>query len=129
MDTEGILKRLNENSKECIIKNRRRGPDIWLQIVNLAGLIIWGGWLALWALCEKAEIQIFNLNQKAREIMNAELLNIAIIIYVIMFFISAGLLLISLKRTRRRNDKIKISLLASEIISFVIGILLLIKIR
>ena len=127
METQDILKKLNENSKECIIQNRRKGPDFLLQIINLVGLIIWGGWLSLLAICDKAGIRLFDFEQKAKDIRDINLLNIALVMAVIMFFISACLLIISLKRTRRRNDKIKISLLTSEIISFVIGISLLIK--
>ena len=128
METNDILKKLNENSKECIIKNRRKGPDFLLQTINLVGLIIWGAWLSLFALCENAGVKIFNIMQPLEEIKNIELLNIAVTMAVVMFFISAGLLIISFKRTRRRDDKIKISLLISEVISFVVGILLLIKV-
>lgn len=128
MDSNDILKKLNENSNECIIKNRRKGPDFLLQVINLVGLIIWGAWLALFALCENAGVKIFNIYQPLEEVKNLNLLNVAITMAVIMFFISAGLLLISFRRTRRRSDKIKISLLISEIISFVVGILLLIKV-
>jgi len=127
METQEILEKLNENSKECIIKNRRKGPDFWLQLINLVGLIVWGGWLCLFAICENAGIRLFDFNQRANDLSRVELLNIAIIIASTMFFVSAGLLIISLKRTRRRTDKIKITLLISEIISFVIGMLLLIK--
>lgn len=127
MDTQEILKRLNENSKECIIKNRRKGPDFLLQLINLVGLIIWGAWLFLFAMCDRAGIDIFNFNQGIEDVKNEELFIGTIIMASIMFFISAILLLLSLKRTRRRTDKIKISLLASEVISFFIGILLLIK--
>lgn len=128
METKDILKKLNENSKECIIRNRRKGPDFLLQAINLVGLIIWGAWLGLFALCENAGVKIFNFSQPLEEVKNAELLNAALTMAVVMFFVSAGLLLVSFKRTRRREDKIKISLLISEVISFVIGILLLIKV-
>lgn len=127
MRPEDIQRKLNENSKECIIVNRRKGPDAILQIVNLMGLIICIGWISLIAICEKAEVYLFNLEQKKDNVGDMELLNIAMALAIVMFFLSAGLLLISLKRTRRRGDKIKISLLASEVISFVIGILLLVK--
>lgn len=127
MEQQDILKRLNENSKECVIKNRRKGPDFWLQLINLVGLIIWGGWLALFSICDRAGVNLFDFNQTIDDVKNGDLLNIALGMAVTMFFVSAILLLISLKRTRRKSDKIKISLLITEIISFVIGILLLIK--
>lgn len=128
MNTEEILEKLNENSKECVIKNRRKGPDFLLQVVNLSGIIIWFFILMLFAVCEKAEVRIFDFNQKLEGINQIEWSNIAIIIATVMFFVSAILLLVSLKRTRRKTDKLKISLLISEVISFFIGILLLIKI-
>lgn len=128
MNTEEILERLNKNSKECVIKNRRKGPDFLLQVVNVSGIIIWFFVLMLFAICEKAEVRIFDFNQKIEGIKQAEWSNIAIIMATIMFFVSATLLLLSLKRTRRKTDKLKISLLVSEVISFLIGILLLIKI-
>lgn len=127
MNTEEILERLNENSKECVIKNRRKGPDFLLQVVNMSGIIIWFFVLMLFAVCEKAEVRIFDFNQKIERIKQVEWSNIAIVMATIMFFVSAALLLISLKRTRRKTDKLKISLLVSEVISFLIGILLLIK--
>lgn len=129
MEIQEILKKLNENSKECIIKNRRKGPDFWLQLINLVGLISWGAWLVLFSICESAGIELFNFGQSAQEIKNIELFDMAIIMASIMFFVSAVLLIISLKRSRRKTDKIKISLLATEIISFTVGILLLIKMR
>lgn len=128
MEQQDILKKLNENSKECVIKNRRKGPDFWLQLINLVGLIIWGGWLALFSICDRAGVKLFDFNQTIDDVKNVDLLNIALGMAVTMFFVSAILLLISLKRTRRKSDKIKITLLITEIISFVIGILLLIKI-
>ena len=127
MNTEDILEKLNENSKECVIKNRRKGPDFLLQVVNLSGIIIWFFILMLFAVCEKAEVRIFDFNQKLEGIKQIEWSNIAIIMATIMFFVSALLLLLSLRRTRRKTDKLKISLLISEVISFFIGILLLIK--
>jgi len=128
MEQEDILKKLNESSKECVIKNRRKGPDFWLQLINLVGLIIWGGWLALFSICDRAGVKLFDLNQTINDVKNVDLLNIALSMAVTMFFVSAILLLISLKRTRRKSDKIKITLLITEIVSFVIGILLLIKV-
>jgi len=129
MEIQEMLNKLNENSKECIIKNRRKGPDFWLQLINLVGLISWGSWLSLFSICESAGIELFNLGQSAQEIKNIELFDMAIIMASIMFFVSAVLLIISLKRSRRKTDKIKISLLITEIISFTVGILLLIKMR
>lgn len=127
MQTQEILEKLNENAKECIIKNRRVGPDILLQIINFCGLTIWGSWLILIAICDKAGAKILDINQKIEDVKDVNLLNVALVMASFMFFISAGLLIVSLKRTRRRTDKIKISLLVSEIISFLIGILLIIK--
>ena len=127
MDREEILERLNDNARECIIKNRRKGPDFLLQIVNMIGLIIWFFFLALLSICDKAGVELFDFHQKVDDINDVGWLNVAIIMATLMFVISAVLLLLSLKRTRRRTDKIKISLLVSEIISFFIGILLLFK--
>lgn len=127
MEKNEILEKLNENSKECIIENRRKGPDFLLQLVNLSGLIIWFFLLTLFSACDKAGVEIFNFSQKIEGQKDIEWLNVAFIMATIMFFVSAILLLFSLKRTRRKNDKIKISLLISEVISFFIGILLLFK--
>lgn len=127
MNTEEILEKLNENSKECVIKNRRKGPDFLLEVVNFSGLIIWFFLLMLFAVCEKAGVEIFNFTQKIEGAKQVEWLQIAIIMAAVMFFVSATLLLVSLKRTRRKTDKIKISLLISETVSFLIGILLLFK--
>lgn len=128
MNTEEILERLNQNSKECVIKNRRKGPDFLLQVVNLSGVIIWFFVLTLFAICERAELRMLDFNQKIESISQVKWTNVGIVMATIMFFVSAALLLLSLKRTRRKTDKLKISLLISEVISFFIGILLLIKI-
>jgi len=127
MNPEEILEKLNENSKECVIKNRRKGPDFLLEVINFSGLIVWFFILMLFAVCEKAGVEIFNLNQKIEGSKQIAWLNIAIMMAAIMFFVSALLLLASLKRTRRKNDKLKISLLISETVSFLVGILLLFK--
>jgi len=70
MEQEDILKKLNESSKECVIKNRRKGPDFWLQLINLVGLIIWGGWLALFSICDRAGVKLFDLNQTINDVKN-----------------------------------------------------------
>ena len=127
MDTNKILEKLNENSKECIIKNRRKGPDFLLQLINICGLIVWFFMIMLFAICDKAQVKIFDFSQKIENVERIRWLNIGVSIAALMFFVSATLVLISLKRTRRKTDKIKISLLISEVVSFLIGILLLIK--
>ena len=127
MDTEKILEKLNDNAKECVIKNRRKGPDFLLQIINLAGIIIWFFLLMLWSLCDKAGVRIFDFSQKIESYNDVKWLNIATTMSATMFVISAILLLLSFKRSRRRTDKIKISLLISEMIFFIVGILLLFK--
>lgn len=127
MEPIEILEKLNENSKECIIKNRRKGPDFLLNVLNFIGIIIWFFILMLFAICEKAGVEMFDFTQKIENTNDIRILNIAIMMASILFFVSASLLIISLRRTRRKNDKIKISLLISEIISFFVGILLLVK--
>lgn len=129
MEVQEILKKLETNSKECIIKDRRKGPDFLLNVINIVGFGIWGALLILIAICDTAGIKFFNINQELEEIKNINLLNVAISMTVVMFFVSAILVMVSLKRTRRRADKIRISLLISEVILFIIGILLLVKLH
>lgn len=129
MEVQEILKKLETNSKECIIKDRRKGPDFLLNVINIVGFGIWGALLILIAICDTAGVKFFSINQELEEIKNINLLNVAISMTVVMFFVSAILVMVSLKRTRRRADKIRISLLISEVILFVIGILLFIKLR
>ncbi|MBE5812282.1 MAG: hypothetical protein E7314_01330 [Clostridiales bacterium] len=127
METREILEKLNENSKEFVIKNRRKGPDFLLQFINFVGLIIWFFLIMLFSVCDKAGVEFFNFSQNIESVEKIKWLNFGLVMSSIMFFVSAVLLLISFRRTRRKTDKIKISLLVSEMISFFIGIILLIK--
>lgn len=128
MEDELLLKSLNENSKECVIQNRRKGPDFLLTIVNIFNFCIWAMLLIVMSICDNAGFSFFNYKNISMETMNLNFVNIALKFTAALFVVSFVLMFLSFKRCRRRTDKIKTSIFVGEIFSFVIWMCLVFKI-
>jgi len=127
MVDEMLLNSLKEQSQDCIVNDRRKGPDFLLTLVNVFNYLIWAILLIVMAVCEKIGLSWANYNYITLEEMNLGFVSIAIKFTAILFIISSILILLSFKRCRRRNDKIKTSIFIGEIISFGIWMYLVTK--
>jgi len=121
MEEENILlKSLDEKANECIVKNRRKGPDFLMNLLNIFNYSTWAILLVIFAISENAGVKFFVSDNVFLEDMNLEFVNIAIKFAAVLFILSFILILLSLKRCRRRDDKIKTSIFIGEIVSFAV---------
>lgn len=128
MEPDKILKRLEENSGECIIKNKRKTLDILFNTIRFSSILFWIFIFGILIICDEKMIMIFDINQKAN-IMN-EYRNLIFVVNATLVFFGINFIMciIALKRARRKSDEIlKKSLMASEVVFAIIGILLLVK--
>ena len=127
MVDEKLIDSLDSQVEDCVIKNRRKGNDFILNIVNLFSYFVWGILLILPALCQKARVGISNLKYITRQNMELDFAKLALNFSIVVFVLSFTLLMLSFKRCRRRGDKIKTSLFFGEIVSFFVGVYFLLK--
>ena len=120
MNEDMLLNSLNENSEDCIIKNRRKRADFLLTTINIFNYLIWAVLLVVMSLCDSAGISFSNLGYTSLDKINLYFIDMAIKISAAVFIISCILLFLSFKRCRRRSDKIKTSIFIGMIISFAI---------
>lgn len=129
-----IKKSLEKESGEVYIPNeRRRGNDTRLKFINLMCFFIWGIVIFILALIEKAGKSISNIISndllwKTAEFWQMDFLKLALIVTICSVAICTICIILNLTRYRRRSDRIKKSLIIAEIISFIIGIFLMLKI-
>lgn len=128
MEDEILLNSLKEKSKDCIVKDRRKGSDFLLNILNIFSFLIWGILLFIMSICEWAGIDFCDYKSIEIENINLDFVNIAINISAVLFMLSSIFILLSFKRCRRRKDKIKASMFIGEIFSFFIWMLLVTKV-
>ena len=128
MEDNLLLSSLEKNSKECVVENRRKGPDFLLVLINAFCYLVWAFLLIVMSLCDGAGIAFHKINLIKLEDINISFVNIAINFSAIIFLVSWILLMLSFRRCRRRTDKIKISIFIGEIVSFMIWILLVNKV-
>lgn len=128
-----IKKSLEKESGEVYIPNeRRRGNDGRLKFINLMCFFIWGIVVFIFAIIEKAGNSISyiisnDLLWKTSEFWKIDFLKLALIVTICSIVICTICILLNLTRYRRRSDRIKKSLIIAEIISFIIGIFLILK--
>jgi predicted membrane channel-forming protein YqfA (hemolysin III family) len=125
-----LIKSLDKNAPEYKIKERRKGADIVIKTINFIGYSIWAIIVIIIAIIERAGTTPYilkNLSKANAQYWDEHLLNIALGFTVVLFIVCAACVVISLKRIRRRTDKIKTSLFIGELITFVIGIFLMLK--
>lgn len=130
MNIDELVESLDKNAPEYKIKERRKGKDIIIKIINFIGYSIWAVIVIIIAMIETAGTTPYilkNLSRANIQPWDKGLLNIALGFTVVLFGICVSCVIISLKRTRRRTDKIKISLFIGELITFLIGIFLMLK--
>lgn len=131
-DNEKLIHSLDEKAGKFKIVERRKRKDNLLQIINFACFYVWALFFLALCIVEKAGNRsigyIFKEQIKIKDGFDTQMLYIALRFSVILFFVCVVCFFVSLKRTRRRTDKIKISFFICELVTFLLGIFLLYKI-
>lgn len=130
-----IKKSLDQKEQEVIVpEERRKGNDGVLQFINLMCIWLWGILLIILAIISKAGKSINYITQNkllwaSSEFWEIDLLKTSLIVTIICIFICTITILLNFTRHRRRTDRIKKSLVICEIIAFIIGIFLILKLN
>lgn len=112
-------------------QNRRKGPDIWLYMIQLIGMISWALMLPLLYLVDRAKPQFETLFDKmfdlqVRSTWDLDLYKWAVLLMFFLLFISGVGLIINKTRSRRREDYYRINLIIIFLLSAA-GILYYVK--
>ena len=128
-----IKKSLEKDSTEvCVPIERRKGNDGLITFINIISFSVWAILLMIFALISKAGQSIGNIERNNLlwadiSFWNKEILNLALIMTVVCFFVCTICILLNCLRNKRRTDKIKKPLIIGELTCFVIGIFLIFK--
>lgn len=128
-----IKKSLDQKEQEVIVpEERRKGEDGILQFINLMCIWLWGILLIILAIIAKAGKNINYITQNKllwapSEFWAVDLLKTALIATAICIVFCTITIILSFTRHRRRSDRINRSLVICEILSFIIGLFLIIK--
>lgn len=128
-----IKKSLDQKEQEVVVpEERRKKKDGILQFINLMCIWLWGILLIILAIIAKAGKNINyisknNLLWASSEFWAIDLLKTALIATIICIVLCTITIILSFSRHRRRTDRISRSLIICEILSFIIGLFLIIK--
>lgn len=103
-------------------KERRKGPDIWLRMIQWIGLISWGLMLPLLYLIDRAKPEFETLFDKmfdlqVRSTWNLDVYRWAVMLMFFLLILSGIGLVINKKRNRRREDYYRINLIIIFLLS------------
>lgn len=128
-----IKKSLEQNDREVIVPiERRKGEDGRLQFINLMCFLLWGVILIIIAIITKAGKNVAYISENKllwlpSNFWEIDLLKTSLIVTIVCICICTISIILNFTRHRRRTDRIKRSLIICEIISFIIGIFLILK--
>lgn len=103
-------------------QERRKGPDIWLRMIQWIGLISWGLMLPLLYLIDRAKPEFETLFDKmfdlqVRSTWNLDVYRWAVFLMVFLLILSGVGLVINKTRNRRREDYYRINLIIIFLLS------------
>lgn len=108
---------------------KRKGPDLILRMIDIISVVLWGFIIVnfviiLFAmpLYETFFDRLFNI--RVRDYWDAYLLQFSLILSLTQLIVSVFSLSLNLKRLKRKNDKLRPSILASIFISLLICVFL-----
>lgn len=128
-----IKKSLDQNDKEVIVPiERRKKKDGRLQFINLMSFLVWSVVIIIISIITKAGKDIThilknNLLSLPLNFWEVDLLKTALIFTIVSIAICSMTIILNFTRHRRRTDRINRSLIICEVVSFVIGIFLIVK--
>ncbi|MCX7771864.1 MAG: hypothetical protein N2376_01965 [Clostridia bacterium] len=109
--------------------NQRKGKDLILKLIDLAGVILWVILLVNIGIILESRPQAPNFfdklfHVKVRDYWDAGLLSISLVISIIELTLSLFSLYLNSKRLKRRYDRIRVSIIISLFASLIISIFL-----
>lgn len=128
-----IKKSLDQNEKEVIVPpERRKGDDGILKFINLMSFWLWGALFIILAIITKAGRSVAYINKNQLlwlpvGFWKANLLKISLVITIVCICVCTMSIILNFARHRRKTDRIKRSLILCELISFILGIFLILK--
>lgn len=110
---------------ESRIIDSRKGPDLILRMLDISSVILWGFIIVnlLMIISAKPVDETFFdrlFSIKVRDYWDEDLLRIPLKLSIVQLVISVILLFLNSKRLKRRDDKIKTSVIISLFVSLII---------
>lgn len=109
--------------------NSRKGPDLILRIIDIISVVLWGFIIVNFAIIMLAKPvgetffdRFFSI--KVRDYWDSYLLQFSLILSLTQLLISVFSLFLNSKRLKRKDDRIRISILLSILISLFVCIFL-----
>ena len=128
-----IKKSLEKDKTDVYIPvERRKKSDNRLNFINLMCFLVWGALFIIIAIIVKAGRSVAYINKHdllwlSSNFWRTDLLNIALIATIICIFVCTVSIILNFTRHKRRTDRIRKSLIICQIICFIIGIFLILK--
>lgn len=128
-----IKKSLEKDKTEvCVPVERRKGHDGIMVFINIISFSVWAILLMIFALISKAGQSIGNIERNNLlwadiSFWNKEMLNLALIMTFVCFFVCSICIILNLLRHKRRTDRIKKPLIIGELTCFIVGVFLILK--
>ncbi|MBP3285158.1 MAG: hypothetical protein J6M02_06640 [Clostridia bacterium] len=128
-----LKKSLESNGEEIRIpKERRKGEDGILKFINFVSFTVWGVIFILFAIITKAGVSVAYIREHqllwvSSDFWFKDYLRIALNLTIVCLVICTFSIILNFTRNRRRNDRIKKSIIVYEIMAFIIGIFLILK--
>ncbi|MFZ5968572.1 MAG: hypothetical protein ACOYVK_15565 [Bacillota bacterium] len=114
---------MEENRRRDFV-DRRKGPDIWVRIVQWLGFMAWGIMFVILTITDRAKPEAETFFERffkiqVRNSWNQDLLQFAFYLMLLLNFLCIFGLIINSRRCRRKSDKYNLSLVLMMILAFV----------
>ena len=128
-----IKKSLEQNEREVIVPPERgKGDDGVLKFINLMSFWLWGALFIVLAIITKAGRSVAYIQENQLlwlplRFWRANLLKISLVVTIVCMCVCTMSIILNFARHRRKTDRIKRNLIVCEVISFILGIFLILK--
>jgi uncharacterized BrkB/YihY/UPF0761 family membrane protein len=117
------------DNKKPVTRDSRKGPDLILRMLDIISVILWGFIILDLAmiLFAKPEVETFIdrfFSVKVRDYWDTNILRFPLMLSLVQLLISVFLLFLNSKRLKRKDDKMRISVIASIYVSIFICVFL-----
>ena len=117
------------DNKKSVTRDSRKGPDLILRMLDIISVILWGFIILDLAmiLFAKPEVETFIdrfFSVKVRDYWDTNILRFPLMLSLVQLLISVFLLFLNSKRLKRKDDKMRISVIASIYVSIFICVFL-----
>lgn len=117
------------DNKKPVTRDSRKGPDLILRMLDIISVILWGFIILDLAmiLFAKPEVETFIdrfFSVKVRDYWDTNILRFPLMLSLVQLLISVFLLFLNSKRLKRKDDKMRISVILSIYVSIFICVFL-----